>query len=357
LLDDVEEALPEGALRTEPAFCLCERPRVEAKAMCAPLDHADDQTGLLEDAHVARHRRLRDTKAASRIVNRGRAKRETLDELAPEWVSQGVKRTVSHYANNPTRLAGLSIDEGGPVLLEDKNAVIYGGGGPIGGAVARAFAREGASVHLAGRRVEPLQALAAEINGAGGAATVASLDALDEHAVDSHAADVVARAGSIDISLNVISHGEVFGTPLADMALADFERPIHTATRSTFLTARAAARHMIPKRSGVILMFGGYGQPLLNSCIGGFQVGLTAVDALRRQLAAELGPHGIRVVTLQSVGIPESHASDGDGTPPRLLERAPTLTDVGNVAVFTASDHAAAITGTAINITCGAEVD
>jgi 3-oxoacyl-[acyl-carrier protein] reductase len=243
------------------------------------------------------------------------------------------------------------------MLLEGKNAVIYGAGGAIGGAVARAFARDGASLFLAGRRTEPLDALADEIRGEGGDATTAAVDALDERAVDEHAAGVVASAGSIDISLNVISHGEVFGTPLAEMTLADYERPIRTATRSAFLTARAAARHMIPRRSGVILTFGGYGKPLRDFYLGGFQVGLTAVDALRRQLAAELGPYGIRVLTLQSVGIPESHSSGGDGTPPRLLERAPTLADVGNVAAFAASDHAAAITATAINITCGAEID
>ena len=245
------------------------------------------------------------------------------------------------------------------MLLEGKNAVIYGAGGSIGGAVARAFAREDASLHLAGRSAEPLHGLAAEIRDQGGTATVATVDALDEEAVDIHAADVVASAGSIDISLNVISLGEVFGTPLADMTLADYERPIRTATRSTFLTARVAARHMMPRRSGVILFFGGYGQPLRDFYLGGFQVGLSAVDALRRQLAAELGRYGIRVVTVQSVGIPESHPSEGDGddTPPGLLEHAPTLADVGNVAAFAASDHAAAITATAINITCGAEVD
>ncbi len=245
------------------------------------------------------------------------------------------------------------------MLLEGKNAVIYGAGGAIGGAAARAFAREGASLYLAGRRAEPLAALADEIRGQGGAAMTASVDALDERAVDDHAADVVASAGSIDICFNAISYGEVFGTPLAEMTMAEYERPVRTATRSVFLTARAAARHMIPRRSGVILMFGGYGQPLHDFYLGGFQIGLSAVDALRRQLAAELGPYGIRVLTLQSVGIPESHSSDGDAddTPPRLLERAPTLADVGNVAVFAASDHAAAITATAINITCGAEVD
>jgi 3-oxoacyl-[acyl-carrier protein] reductase len=245
------------------------------------------------------------------------------------------------------------------MFLEGKNAIIYGAGGSIGGAIARAFAREGADVYLAGRRIEPLELLAAEIRGNGGRAETATLDALDEHAVDHHAAAVAASAGGLDISLNVISLGETFGIPVAQMTLADYEQPIRTATRSTFITAKAAARQMIPKRSGVILTFGGYGRPLHDFYLGGFQVALSAVDALRRQLAAELGQHGIRVLTLQSVGIPETHTTNGesDGTPPRLLERAPTLADVGNVAAFAASDSAASITATAINITCGAEVD
>jgi len=241
------------------------------------------------------------------------------------------------------------------VLLEDRNAVIYGAGGSIGRAVAIAFAREGAKLNLAGRTLSKLEDVAREVRRAGGAAEVAELDALDEQAVDEHADALTGRAGSIDISLNVISHGEVFGTPLAQIPLADFERPVHTAVRSTFLTARAAARHMIEQRSGVILMFGGYGRPPSDFHLGGFQVGLSAVDALRRQLAAELGPRGIRVLTIQSTGV-------GDGTADALaartmLGRAATLEDVGRVAAFAASEHARAITATALNITCGDEVD
>ena len=243
------------------------------------------------------------------------------------------------------------------MLLEGRVAIVYGGGGSIGGAVARAFAREGANVHLTGRRDEPLAIVAENIRARGGRCQAATLDALDEHAIDAHADTVAQRAGRIDISLNAISLGEVFGTPLSQMTLTEYERPILNATRSTFLTARAAARHMTPRGSGVILTFGGYGRPLTDFSLGGFQVALSAVDALRRQLAAELGTHGVRVLTIQSVGILETHGSDSDTTPPRLLRRAPTLTDVGNVAVFAASDHAAAITGTAINITSGAEID
>jgi 3-oxoacyl-[acyl-carrier protein] reductase len=243
------------------------------------------------------------------------------------------------------------------VLLGGRTAIVYGAGGSIGAAVAQAFSREGAHVYLTGRHDQPLATVAERIRAHGGHCETTTLDALDEHAVDRHADAVAERAGRIDVSLNVISFGEVFGTPLAQMTLAEYERPILTASRSTFLTARAAARHMSRARSGVILTFGGYGRPLTDFFLGGFQVALSAVDALRRQLAAELGAHGVRVLTIQSVGIPETHGSDADETPPRLLRRAPTLADVANAAVFAASDRAAAITATAINITSGAEVD
>src|SRR5262249_44540335 len=158
------------------------------------------------------------------------------------------------------------------MLLEGKTAVIYGGGGSIGGAVARAFAREGASVFLAGRTQARLEEVAKPIRSAGGVAETAQLDALDERAVDEHADAVAARAGGIDISFNLISHGDVQGTPLAEMALEDFERPVITAVRTMFLTSRAAARHMIRQRSGVIMAFGGYGDPLPGYYLAGLQV-------------------------------------------------------------------------------------
>jgi 3-oxoacyl-[acyl-carrier protein] reductase len=251
------------------------------------------------------------------------------------------------------------------VLLEERNAIVYGAGGAIGGAIATAFAREGASVHLAGRTLGKLDRAAERIRAAGGEVETAEVDVLDEGAVDRHAGRIAGSAGGIDISVNTISLGEHFGTPLAESTLADFERPVLTAVRSSFLTARAAARHMIPCRSGVILTFGGYGDPLTDFYLGGFQVGLTAVDALRRQLAAELGPHGIRVLTIQSTGVPETIPEDYDSRDSieesivsrTLLGRAATLEDVGNAAVFAASDHAAALTATSINLSCGAEVD
>jgi len=251
------------------------------------------------------------------------------------------------------------------VLLEGKNAVIYGGGGAIGGAVARAFAREGAKVFLAGRTRAKLDKVAEDIRSAGGAAETAQLDALDETAVDEHADAVAENAGGIDISFNLISYGDVQGTPLAEMPLEDFERPIVSAVRTQFLTSRGAARHMIRQGSGVILFFGGEGDPLPDYYLGGFQIALTTIESLRRQLASELGGHGIRAVSLKTGGVPESIPEDFAGKEaitesliePTMLKRTATLEDVGNVAAFAASDLARTMTATALNITCGAIVD
>jgi 3-oxoacyl-[acyl-carrier protein] reductase len=258
------------------------------------------------------------------------------------------------------------------MLLGGKNAVIYGAGGSIGGAVARAFAREGATVFLAGRTLESLEAVAEEIRSAGGAAETAQVDALDEQAVDGHADAVAASAGGIDVSFNLISYGDVQGTPLVEMPLEDFERPVMSAVRTQFLSARAAARHMIRQGSGVILTFGGAGgrDPIRDYTsggfqvyLGGFQVALGAIDVLRRQLASELGPHGIRVVTLQSGGVPETTREDWREAITRsfvdtsMLKRVETLDDVGNVAAFAASDLARTMTATNINITAGRVAD
>jgi NAD(P)-dependent dehydrogenase (short-subunit alcohol dehydrogenase family) len=249
------------------------------------------------------------------------------------------------------------------MLLERKVAVIYGAGGAIGGAVASAFAREGASVFLAGRTQVKLDRLADDIRANGGAAQSAVVDALDEAAVEAYVNAVAEQAGRIDISFNLIGLGDV-QEPLTEISLAGFLQPIVNAMRTQFLTTRAAARHMVKRGSGVILTFGG-GGPQTQPGLGGFKVALDAIEGLRRQWAVELGPHGIRVVTLKTGGIPESIPAIFPGRdeiiaqllPPTLLKRTATLADVGNVAAWVASDQARTLTATEVNISCGAIVD
>jgi NAD(P)-dependent dehydrogenase (short-subunit alcohol dehydrogenase family) len=192
-------------------------------------------------------------------------------------------------------------------------------------------------------------------------AETAEVDALDEASVDAHA-DAIP---GIDISFNLIGLNDVQGTPLADMTLADFMAPIETAVRSQFLTARAAARHMIPRGGGVILWFGGEGDPIRDYSIGGLQIAFHAVEALRRQLATELGRHGIRTVTLRTGGVPESIPESYDGREritemlegATLLGRTATFEDVGNVAAFVASEKARTMTAATVNVSAGALLD
>ena len=259
------------------------------------------------------------------------------------------------------------------MLLENKNAIVYGAGGAVGGAVARAMARDGAAVFLAGRTLAPVRAAAEEITAGGGTAHAAQVDALDEQAVARHVADVAAAAGRIDVLFNAIGVEDVQGTPLLEMAAGDFTHPVITAARTQFLTARAVARHMTRQRSGVIMSI--TAEPTPAAGMGGFMAACAAVEALWRGLACELGPHGIRLVIVRSAGSPDSpgvqevtrlhaaaaglsqaeyQAAEGSGT---LMRRLPLLAEVANAAVLLASDRASAMTAVLANVTCGSFVD
>ncbi|GHF33003.1 3-oxoacyl-ACP reductase [Amycolatopsis bartoniae] len=258
------------------------------------------------------------------------------------------------------------------MTLNSKNAIIYGAGGGIGSAVATTFAAQGARVFLVGRTQERLEAVADGITAAGGRAEVAVFDALDENAVDEHARSVAEQAGGIDVSFNLISGGDLQGIPLADMTTADFTRPVLTRLTANFVTARAAARHMVKQGSGVILALdsgSAHGSPMM----GGTGPADAATDTLVRNLAAELGPQGVRVVGIWTAGLPETLSPEKiaahSGAPKmddaafqglvqqldgmRMTRRSPRLEQVAATAAFLASDAAGAITGTFVNVTSG----
>ncbi|QXJ24328.1 SDR family oxidoreductase [Actinomadura graeca] len=259
-------------------------------------------------------------------------------------------------------------------MLENKNAIIYGGGGSIGGAVARTFARHGATVHLAGRTRATLEAVAAGITAAGGRAEVAVLDAADEKAVEEHARQVAEEAGGLDVSLNLVPRGDVHGTPLTRIAAGDFLRPVTAGITTNFLTARTAARHMSERGSGVILTLNS-GSAKGSPMMGGTGPADAAIDALVRNLAQECGPSGVRVVGIWTAGLPETmtreklaaHGAAMDDAAydaliarlaeMRMLRRSPTLAQIADTAAFLASDGAAAITATFVNATSGIFAD
>jgi NAD(P)-dependent dehydrogenase (short-subunit alcohol dehydrogenase family) len=247
------------------------------------------------------------------------------------------------------------------MLLENKNAIIYGAGGAIGGGVARTFAREGATVFLVGRTRAKLDALADAIRANGGVAEVAVLDALDEQAVDAHAQAVVAQAGSIDVSLNLISRGDVQGTRLLDMKVEDFLCPLTTGMRSNYITARAAARHMVEHGSGVILMVtSGSGEawtPPEVWAMGGTGPADAATESFMRYLAAEVGPRGVRAACLWTAGVvmendPLNAAKDMLVSM-SMLRKRPTIQEFADTAAFLASDKGSGITASVINVNSG----
>ncbi|MDF3069452.1 MAG: short-chain dehydrogenase [Polyangiaceae bacterium] len=262
-------------------------------------------------------------------------------------------------------------------MLEGKVAVIYGAGGAIGSAVARAFADEGAKVFVTGRRLDPLQALVAEIRAAGGFAEGAEVDALDEDAIDTHLRAVVDRAARVDVSFNAVGlpNATILGVPLVELELEQLSAPLLRYTTSYFLTARLAARRMVPQRSGVIMtataLHARTGLPL----VGGYGLAMAAKEALTRQLSAELAPQGIRVVGLRPYAMPET-PTIRDAFEPRAkasglswaqwqemlaarthARRLMTLTELTAMATFLASERASGMTGTTVNLTLGSVDD
>lgn len=138
------------------------------------------------------------------------------------------------------------------MLLTGKNAIIYGAGGAIGSAVARAFAREGAKVFLAGDTRPAIDALAKEVTEAGGVSEAARVYALNAQAIDIHASAVIEKAGSIDISFNLISIPHVHEKRYVNLSLEDLAKPIGAFSKTHFLTATVAARHMVSAESGAV---------------------------------------------------------------------------------------------------------
>jgi NAD(P)-dependent dehydrogenase (short-subunit alcohol dehydrogenase family) len=288
------------------------------------------------------------------------------------------------------------------MLLDAKTAIVYGAGGAIGSAVARAYAREGAEVHLAGRTRSTLEEVAQRIRHDGGAAHVAEVDVLDRAAVARHADGVA--GGGIDICFNATSNDDVQGTPLLEMPFEEFLRPVTKAVTAHFNVAVAVGRHMTRRGCGVILVMAGGREAIPQ--LGGSHVAWAALAGLCRQLAAEFGPYGVRVSWLLSPGSPGYDDHDGrpdgvgaapgsasgaapgtapgaalgaapgsapgaaSGAAPGAAESAgapgtvglltghlPSYGEVANVAVFAASDWARTITASEINFTGGAVVD
>ena len=252
-------------------------------------------------------------------------------------------------------------------ILQNKNAIVYGAGGSLGGAIAKALARAGARVFLTGRNLRSVQKVADEILAAGGRAETAQVDAFDEKAVNSHIDTVLSTAGTVDLSFNAVAIDVTQNVPLIDISVDDFVRTITLTMQTRFLTAKAAGMVMMKQGSGVILFLtatpGGIGYPFT----GNFAPACSAVERLSANLASELGVYGVRVVNIRSGGSPDSRVFKEafDNNPSvmepilrkmeadTMLKKLPLMADIANAAVFLASDLSGKITGVTIDVTCG----
>jgi NAD(P)-dependent dehydrogenase (short-subunit alcohol dehydrogenase family) len=256
--------------------------------------------------------------------------------------------------------------------LENKVAVVYGDGA-IGGAIAKAFAREGAQVFLTGRTASKRDTIADEIRSLGGVVTTTQLDALDQEAVNAHMEMLLKHAGKIDISFNAIGIPQkgIQGISLTELATDAFFLPISIYTQSHFITAKAAARVMSKQGNGVILFHTPNASRISPPFVGGMVPAWSALEALCRSLSVECGPQGVRAVCLQTTGIPETPLIDEvweihgkshgitfeqfHGIMEGMTHRGrlTSLAELTNAAVFVASDEGSAITGTIMNLTAG----
>jgi NAD(P)-dependent dehydrogenase (short-subunit alcohol dehydrogenase family) len=263
-------------------------------------------------------------------------------------------------------------------ILQDRTAVIFGAGGSIGAAVAGAFAAEGARVFLAGRTKSGLEAVARQIDVSGGAAQTGIVDVLDDAAVNRYIDGVVKQAGRIDIILDLtgpLARDYGNGKMAVELAVDEFMTPLATMLRSRFITARAAARHMIRQRAGVIIFV--TGSPARAHVPGAIAIGAAfgAIENLTENLAFEVGPSGVRVVCLRTLANVDSRSIQdtmdflagqlkitkdqaiAQIAQANFLKASATVADTANAAVFIASDRARMLTGTVVNATAGAALD
>jgi len=178
--------------------------------------------------------------------------------------------------------------------LNDTVAVITGAAGAIGGAAARLFAREGATVVLADLRKEEVERVASEIQAQGGKAAARALDVSDEQAIIGFIGSTVQEFGGLDILVNNAAISRT--TPIIDITAADWDRVLAVNLRSVFLLSREAFRHMQTRRSGKIINMSS-----ASAKIGGLVVGAhyaaskAGVISFTKSLALQAAPFGINV--------------------------------------------------------------
>jgi 3-oxoacyl-[acyl-carrier protein] reductase len=248
--------------------------------------------------------------------------------------------------------------------LMDRIAVVTGAGSGIGRATASMFAREGARVAVVDLEEATAKATAEEIERAGGQALAIRADvskAADNEAV---VGQTVARWGRLDVFFANAGVPQ-FPTPIEDVEEATFDRIMSVNVKGVFLGAKYALRVMKHQKSGVFLATASTSAIRPRPGVQSYSASKGAVVTLVKSLALESAPFGVRVVAIAPVATETpmlatfmgKTAVDEEGmtryraTVP--LGRLNTPDDLAKAAVFLASDDAALITGTCIEVDGG----
>jgi NAD(P)-dependent dehydrogenase (short-subunit alcohol dehydrogenase family) len=243
--------------------------------------------------------------------------------------------------------------------LDGTATIITGAGTGIGQAAARAFAKEGASVVLVGRREAPLAETAATIRASGGEAIVVTGDVSKAQDVDAAIARVVDRFGRID---HVFNNAGIQGAggPIIDMAESSFDELLAINLKGPWLMTRAALRVMIPsRRPGAIVNTSSFLSTAATIGTSGYSASKAGLDAMIRAIALEAGPHLIRVNNINPgvIDTPMLRAHGEDIIPPlaarAALGRIGTPEDIADVAVWLCTHEARFITGQSILVDGG----
>jgi NAD(P)-dependent dehydrogenase (short-subunit alcohol dehydrogenase family) len=257
---------------------------------------------------------------------------------------------------------------GGTLDFAGRAAIVTGGGQGIGRAIALVLARAGASVVLAARSRDRMDSVAAEIRGFGGRALVCVTDVSSE-------SDVVAlmdatrhEHGAIDVLVN--NAGIAGPTGLArDVEARAWEETIAINLTGAFLCAKHASAAMIPRKRGTIVNISSVAGRIGYALRTPYAASKWGMIGLSHSLAAELGPHGIRVNAVlpgstegerldrviraraeaEKKTVAETTAWYVKDTP---LGRMVSEDEVADAVAFLASDAASGITGQAISV-CG----
>jgi NAD(P)-dependent dehydrogenase (short-subunit alcohol dehydrogenase family) len=248
--------------------------------------------------------------------------------------------------------------------LTGQVALVTGGGTGIGRATATLLAEHGADIVVASRRVENLELTARDVEDRGRTALVRQTDVRQPDECRDLIDATVREFGKIDILVNNAGGSKVF--PLDQWSLADFENAMALNLRSAFFLSQAAARNMLERKRGSIVNISSIAGHVAMPSLGPYGAAKAGVDNLTRILAAEYGPHGIRVNGV-AVGFVKSEGfvramnaigrdPDEVGGQSNALGRAGVPQEIAYPVLFLVSGAATFMSGETINVTGGPPV-